>query len=240
VSGKLFTRRDLLVAGARTAGLVALGSLACDSQRPRQGFLGLMERVNERFERGLFGPDRLAPELPQADETPEGEFPSYHISPEVPVAPAGWALSVRGLVERPITLSVQDLQRLPRTSTRVRHHCVEGWSAVASWQGVRLSEVARLVRVDPRARYVEFRSFDSGYWSSWDLESALHPQTILAYGMNGRELPVAHGAPLRVRVETQLGYKSMKYLRGLVVTSEFDDNGPYGMIQNGYSWYAGI
>jgi len=73
-----------------------------------------------------------------------------------------------------------------------------------------------------------------------DMLDALHPQTILAYGMNGRDLPIGHGAPLRVRVETQLGYKSMKFLRGLVVTNEFDDNGPYGMIQNGWSWYAGI
>ncbi len=237
MSRKLFTRRDLLVAGARATGLVALGSLACDSQRPRQGFLGLMERVNERFERGLFRPDRLAPELPESDETPEGEFPAYHITPEVPVAPAGWALSVRGLVERPLTLSVQDLQRLPRTSTRVRHHCVEGWSAVASWQGVRLSEVARLARVDPRARYVEFRSFDSGYWSSWDLESALHPQTILAYGMNGQPLAREYGAPLRLYSAVKLGYKMVKYLAAVsflpVRTGGYWED-------RGYEWFAGV
>jgi DMSO/TMAO reductase YedYZ molybdopterin-dependent catalytic subunit len=234
------SRRRFLAGGLRAAGLAGLGALACDSDRPGRGFLGLMERANERFQRALFDPRRLAPELGEEALSPPGAFPQYKIGDAFPDVPAGWSLAVRGLVRRPMALSLADLRRLPRTDVRVRHHCVEGWSAVAGWNGVRLSELARLVEPDPRARYVEFRSFEPGYHSSWDLESALHPQTILAYGMNGRELPIAHGAPLRVRVETQLGYKSMKFLRGLVVTSEFDDNGPYGMIQNGYSWYAGI
>ena len=100
----------------------------------------------------------------------------------------GPALKVGGMVARPVTLSLEQLQRMPRADLRVRHHCVEGWSAVASWHGVRLRDLAEVVGADPRAGYVEFRSFDSGYWSSWDRESALHPQTILAYGMNGEPL----------------------------------------------------
>lgn len=216
-------------------GLAALGGLACDSARPHDGFLGAMERVNERFQRALFDPSRLAPELDEEEES--DEFPAYKISKQFPLAPAGWALVVGGLVERPLTLSAADLGRLPRTRTRVRHHCVEGWSAVASWDGVRLSEIARLAGVDPRARYVEFRSFDAGYSSSWDLESALHPQTILAYGMNGEPLQPEYGAPLRLYSAVKLGYKMVKYLTEVsflpVRTGGYWED-------RGYEWFAGV
>jgi DMSO/TMAO reductase YedYZ molybdopterin-dependent catalytic subunit len=196
-----------------------------------------MERANERLERALFDPGRLAPELGEEEETAIEDFPEYKISDDFPVAPAGWALAVKGLVARPMTLSIAELQRLPRTRTRVRHHCVEGWTAVAAWEGVRLSEIARIAGVDPRARYVEFRSFDSGYWSSWDLESALHPQTILAYGMNGAPLPTEHGAPLRLYSAVKLGYKMVKYLSALSFLP--DRTGGYWEDQ-GYEWFAGV
>jgi DMSO/TMAO reductase YedYZ molybdopterin-dependent catalytic subunit len=196
-----------------------------------------MERANERFQRALFDPNRLAPELGENEETDLEDFPKYKISKEFPIAPAGWSLAVGGLVARPLTLSIADLQRLPRIRTRVRHHCVEGWSAVASWDGVRLAEIARLAGVDPRARYVEFRSFDSGYWSSWDVESALHPQTILAYGMNGEPLQVEHGAPLRLYSAVKLGYKMVKYLTEVsflpVRTGGYWED-------RGYEWFAGV
>ncbi len=231
------TRRRFLVTGLRSAGLVALGGLACDGSRPHAGFLGLMERANERFQRALFDPGRLAPELGEAEESAPGAFPAYRISRTFPIAPAGWALAVGGLVARPLTLTLPELQRLPRTRTRVRHHCVEGWSAVASWDGVRLAEIARLVGVDERVRYVEFRSFDSGYWSSWDLESALHPQTILAYGRNGAPLPVEYGAPLRLYSAVKLGYKMVKYLTEVSFLPA--RTGGYWEDQ-GYEWFAGV
>jgi DMSO/TMAO reductase YedYZ molybdopterin-dependent catalytic subunit len=231
------TRRRFLATGLRGAGLAALGGIACDGRRPQAGFLGLMERVNERLERALFDPNRLAPELDEEDESGLGDFPQYKISREFPLAPAGWVLSVRGLVARPLMLSLEDLRRLPATRTRVRHHCVEGWSAVASWDGVRLSEIARLAGADPRARYVEFRSFDSGYWSSWDAESALHPQTILAYGMNGEPLPVEYGAPLRLYSAVKLGYKMVKYLTEVSFLPV--RTGGYWEDQ-GYEWFAGV
>jgi DMSO/TMAO reductase YedYZ molybdopterin-dependent catalytic subunit len=231
------SRRRFLGRGLGAAGLAALGGLSCDSRRPHQGFLGLMERVNERFQRALFDPDRLAPELPEEDETDLGAFPAYKIGAEYPVAPAGWALPVRGLVARPLTLSLADLQRLPRTRVRVRHHCVEGWSAVASWDGVRLSEIARLAGIDGRVRYVEFRSFELGYFSSWDLESALHPQTILAYAMDGAPLAREYGAPLRLYSAVKLGYKMVKYLSEVsflpVRTGGYWED-------RGYEWFAGV
>ncbi len=231
------TRRSFLATGIRSAGLLAMGGLACDSMRPQEGVLGLMERVNERFQRALFDPGRLAPELPEEDESAPDDFPAYKISEEYPVVPGGWVLRISGLVARHLTLSAAELQRLPRTSTRVRHHCVEGWSAVASWDGVRLSEIARLAGVDPRARYVEFRSFEPGYYSSWDVESALHPQTILAYGMNGEPLATEYGAPLRLYSAVKLGYKMVKYLREVsflpVRTGGYWED-------KGYEWFAGV
>ncbi|MFL5271682.1 MAG: molybdopterin-dependent oxidoreductase [Anaeromyxobacteraceae bacterium] len=231
------TRRRFIANGVRAGGLVALGGLACDGTRPHAGFLGVMERVNDRFQRALFDPTRLAPELSEDEESDPDDFPAYKISREVPVAPAGWALSVRGLVARPLTLSLDDLERLPRTQTRVRHHCVEGWAAVAAWHGPRLSEIARLAGVDPRARYVEFRSFDSGYWSSWDLESALHPQTILALGMNGEPLEPDHGAPVRLYGSVKLGYKMVKYVTDVAFLPT--RTGGYWE-EKGYEWFAGV
>jgi DMSO/TMAO reductase YedYZ molybdopterin-dependent catalytic subunit len=196
-----------------------------------------MERANERFQMALFDPGRLAPELTAAEETDLADFPKYRISRRFPVAPAGWTLAVGGLVARPLSLSLADLERLPRVRTRVRHHCVEGWTAVASWDGVRLSEIARIAGADPRARYVEFRSFDAGYWSSWDLASALHPQTILAYGMDGARLTLEHGAPLRLYSAVKLGYKMVKYLTEVSFLPE--RTGGYWEDQ-GYEWFAGV
>jgi DMSO/TMAO reductase YedYZ molybdopterin-dependent catalytic subunit len=151
--------------------------------------------------------------------------------------PSGWTLKVGGLVQRPMVLTLAQVQRMTRTDMRVQHHCVEGWSAVASWHGVRLSEIARLAGLDPRVRFVEFRSFDSDYWSSWDLGSALHPQTLLAYGFNGRPLEADHGAPLRVYSAVKLGYKNVKYLTEV----NFLPNRTGGYWEDqGYEWFAGV
>jgi len=150
-----------------------------------------------------------------------------------------WRLTVEGSVMRPSSFSLADLKRMPSRTQITRHTCEEGWSAIAQWTGVPLSSVLEAVGIQPNARFVQFYSYDS--WADGiDMLDALHPQTILAYGMNGRELPNGHGAPLRLRVEKQLGYKSMKFLRRIVVTDNFDDNGSVGHIQNGWSWYAGI
>jgi DMSO/TMAO reductase YedYZ molybdopterin-dependent catalytic subunit len=152
---------------------------------------------------------------------------------------ADWRLSVEGLVARPASFSLSDLKRLPSRTQITRHTCEEGWSAIAEWTGVALGRVLEAVGILPEARWVNFASFDD--WAdSIDLLDAFHPQTLLAYGMNGRDLPVPHGGPVRLRVERQLGYKSMKFLSRIVVTSTFDDGGKAGNIQNGWSWYAGI
>ncbi|MBI3784067.1 MAG: molybdopterin-dependent oxidoreductase [Deltaproteobacteria bacterium] len=178
-----------------------------------------MGRWNERVDRFLFASERLAPELSAAEATPTSAFPSYFISETMPFAPTDWVLKVGGLVARPAMFSL------------------EGWSAVAAWHGVRLQEIAVAVGADPRAHYVEFRSFDAGYWSSWDRDSALHKQTILAYGMNGEELRADHGAPLRLYSAVKLGYKMVKYLTEINFLPE--RSGGYWEDQ-GYEWFGGV
>lgn len=152
---------------------------------------------------------------------------------------ADFRLSVEGELARPGSFSIADLMRMPSRTQITRHTCEEGWSAISEWTGVPLRRVLEACGIQAGARYVQFYGYDQ-YGDGIDMLDALHPQTILAYGMNGRSLPVAHGAPLRLRVETQLGYKSMKYLSRIVVTSEFEDHGIFGSLQNGWSWYAGI
>jgi len=227
----LITRRKLLLGLAATAAFAG-----CDS-RPASMFLAGMGRWNERVDRLLFSPNRLASEPPAAELTPEAAFPSYFISDTIPFAPDNWALNVGGLVARPSVFTLEQLKRMPRTSMRIRHHCVEGWSAVAEWQGVQLREIARMVGASRDAHYVEFRSFDAGYFSSWDIESSLHPQTILAYGMNGRALYPDHGAPLRLYSPVKLGYKNVKYLTEVNFLPQ--RSGGYWEDQ-GYDWYAGV
>ena len=227
----IVTRRRFVI-GAMSASLLA----GCDSH-PINGFLEFMLRWNKHFESFLYSPDRLAPELPPSAQTPEDAFPAYFISDDTPDVPDNWALSVGGMVAKPIVLTLEQLRALPSTSMRVRHHCVEGWSAVAQWKGVRVSEIAKLVNPDPRAKYVEFRSFDSNYWSSWDLGSAMHPQTLLAYGMNGHDLTGDHGAPVRVYSAVKLGYKMVKYLTAVNFLSAA--SGGYWENQ-GYDWFAGV
>jgi len=208
----------------------------CES-RPVVRFLEVMQRWNRKTEEAIFSPKRLAPELPASATTPEDAFPAYFISDSMPLVPPNWALRVGGVVRRPMMLTRAQLQRMTRTDMRVQHHCVEGWSAVASWHGVRLREIAKLTGVDQRARFVEFRSFDSGYWSSWDLESAVHPQTLLAYGFNGGPLYAEHGAPLRVYSAVKLGYKNVKYLTEV----NFMPNRTGGYWEDqGYEWFAGV
>lgn len=152
---------------------------------------------------------------------------------------ADWRLSVEGSVETPRAFSLAELKRLGSRTQITRHTCEEGWTAIGQWTGVPLSAVLSAVGILPSARFVMFHSYD-GWADSIDMLDALHPQTLLAHGMNGRDLPIQHGAPIRLRVEKQVGYKSMKYLRRIVVTDTFDDGGQSGNIQNGWAWYTGI
>ncbi len=164
-----------------------------------------------------------------------------------------YKLVVDGLVERPLSLSLKDLRAMPSRTQITRHDCVEGWSCIGKWSGVPLAHLLDQAGVKPNARYVVFSCFDkmdadsldgpTDFYGSIDLQAARHPQTILAYDMNDKPLEVAYGAPLRVRVERQLGYKMTKYIKRIELRESFADlgagKGGYWE-DNGYQWYAGI
>ena len=218
--------------------LAGLPLLGCDTSRPKTGLLGASERFNEKIEALL---QRDVDPSPRGI-TPESAYPSYHVAPTVPQVPHDWVLEVTGRVGKPLRLSLDDLKKLPITTKRIHHYCVEGWSAVAEWTGVRVSEIAKLAGAKD-TDYVEFRSFDAptvesrGYWSSWDRESAMHGHTLLAFGMNGKPLSPAYGAPVRLFGAVKLGYKNVKYLTEV----NFLDRRTGGYWEDkGYEWFAGV
>lgn len=228
------TSRRAFLAGSLGGILAACGWDGGPLIRPRlQGF----SRFNDWLSQGLFSPDRLARTYAPGQRS--SSFPAYHISRMTPTLqePGSWRLEVDGLVERPLSLALADIQRPAGLTYTVKHHCVEGWSAIATWTGLPLRTLADMVRVRPEARYVRFDSFDAGFYNGWDLESALHPQTVLAYGFNGEDLSADHGAPLRVYAPHKLGYKLTKYLTRIT----FTDERPGGYWEDqGYPWFGGV
>jgi len=225
---------------AGPASLVA----ACgwDGGRVLEPRLRAFGRLNDWVsEKIFFSPTRLARQYPTTARTASADFPSYSITfnhtREYPTPPKGWALDVGGLVKQPVRLTPAMLEGLPRVTYTVKHHCVEGWTAIATWTGVPVSAVVSMVQPTPAARYLRFDSFDSRYYNGWDLVSAMHPQTILAYACNDRPLEKNHGAPLRLYSPIKLGYKLTKYLTAMTFTSERP--GGYWEDQ-GYPWFGGV
>jgi DMSO/TMAO reductase YedYZ molybdopterin-dependent catalytic subunit len=156
---------------------------------------------------------------------------------------ADWRLSVDGLVAHPLLLSIEDIKQFPSRSQITQLGCEEGWSYIAEWIGAPLTRILDAAWVLPEARYVVYRSIEPDWWESVDMDDALHPQTLVAYSMNGGELPVEFGGPIRMRVPRQLGYKSVKYLVSLTVTDNLKSFGKglgSASPEGGYAWYAGI
>ncbi len=154
-----------------------------------------------------------------------------------------WRLPVDGMVARPASFSLAELRSFPHSSQITHLACEEGWSYIAEWIGVPLSHILGVVGTMPHARYVIYRSIQSDWWESIDMADAMHPQTLVTYGMNGGELPVGFGGPLRLRVPRQLGYKSVKYITSLTVTDSLKSVGKglgSASPEGGYAWYAGI
>ena len=242
----------LLAAPAFLSGCKVFDGLSA-TDHPVRNLMEGTNRLTHATQRLVAG-DSLAPEYAKSDIR-QGMRPNGTTQPQdadyQAFAAAGfadWRLEVTGAVERPLSLSLADLMAMPPRSQITRHDCVEGWSCIAEWTGVPLSRVLAESRPRPEARFLVFRSMDtmerslSGvvqYWESLDWRDATHPQTILAYGMNGGPLPVRNGAPLRLRVERQLGYKMAKYLRAIEVVPALADKGGYWE-ERGYDWYAGI
>jgi len=249
-------RRRFLGRAAGGLGGVLLGS--CGRLSENLEFTELLKSADAvtRFaQRIVAGPAALAREYTDADlssefrvnGTTEPSDPDYQRLAQNEFA--DWRLEVGGLVELRRSFSLVELKELPSRTQITRHDCVEGWSCIGKWKGARLGALLELVRPHPEARYVMFYCADAmnlagdKYYESIDLDGAYHPQTILAYEMNDRALPVAHGAPLRLRDERQLGYKMAKYIMRIELAADFghigDGNGGYWEDQ-GYEWWAGI
>jgi DMSO/TMAO reductase YedYZ molybdopterin-dependent catalytic subunit len=254
------TRRQILARAG--IGGAALALAGCDRlSRDGQGrsVLEAAESLTRVAQRALLAPrEALAPEYGPADIAP-GFKPNGSVDPDDPDYVkardehfVNWKLDVDGLVEKPMQLSLADLRQLPSRAQITRHDCVEGWSCIGKWKGALLGNILKQAGLKPAARYIAFYCADAleqtldgtgQYYETIDLVDAFHPQTILAYDMNDAPLPVAHGAPLRLRVERQLGYKMAKYVMRIEAIETFANmgRGKGGFWEDrGYEWYAGI
>lgn len=239
---------------AALGGMLVAGCDRISGSETGVKILAAGETLNRRVQALLSPSSAMAPEYTEADISAVFK-PNGSILPDTPAYQAlmrsgftDYRLQVDGLVARPVTLSLAELKALGTTTQITRHDCVEGWSAIGKWTGTPLSALLDHVKPRDDARFVVFHCFDNieedtAYYESIDLAEARHPQTLLAYGLNGADLPVANGAPLRLRIGRQLGYKQAKYIRRIELVASFghigDGNGGYWE-DNGYEWYAGI
>ncbi|MBN8809185.1 MAG: molybdopterin-dependent oxidoreductase [Sphingomonas sp.] len=250
----LVTRRRLVGLGAASAGLLLSG---CDKLADQPGFRKILfsgDKINQGLQRAMMDRGTLAPEF-RADQmspifringtsNPNTADYNGHAAANF----ADWRVRVGGLVARPLALSLGDLATMPQRAQITRHDCVEGWSAIGKWQGPMLGAVLKAAGLRDAARYVVFTCADlyngAPYYESIDLIDAFHPQTILALLMNDKRLSVGHGAPVRLRVERQLGYKHAKYVSAIDAVASLDGigggQGGYWEDAIGYDWYAGI
>jgi DMSO/TMAO reductase YedYZ molybdopterin-dependent catalytic subunit len=248
------SRRKLIVTGlAATAGVTGLGVAA-----RLAGKYGLVPPDHG----GIYGPgetltyaaQRLLTRHSLAREFPRSQISKRPLANEIPPfrddfkrLEAGgfvdWRLNVDGMVGRPASFSLSQLKSYPSLSQITELVCEEGWSYIAEWIGAPLSHILDVVGIRPQAKYVVYFSIDPDWWESMDMADALHPQTFLAYGMNGDDLPVGNGGPLRLRLPRQLGYKSVKFITRLTVTDSMKGFGKglgSASPEGGYAWYAGI
>ena len=249
----LITRAGGLVAAAGAMPLLS----ACDAinEAPAiRKILSMGEEINRYSQRALTDRNALAREYGRADlspvfrangtRLPSGPAYARHVAAGF----ADWRVSVTGLVATPLSLSLADIRAMPQRTQITRHDCVEGWSAIGQWTGVPLRRVLEAAGLKDSARYIVFRCADrigaADYYESVDLTDALHPQTILAWALNDAVLPIANGAPLRLRVERQLGYKQAKYVHGIEAVASLAGlgagKGGYWEDRVDYEWYAGI
>lgn len=258
------SRRGLLTGFAASVGAVVLSGCEKIDQLGQQGswfrdhVLDLGEDFNLAVQRFFLKPTSLAREFPESEISPKFKA-NGSTDPDDPTYRtlaangfADWKLKVGGLVENPMEFSLADLRAMPARTQITRHDCVEGWSCIGKWTGVQLALVLEKVKVRSEARYILFTCADelektlddSGrYYETHGLEDAYHPQTILAYDMNGGTLTIPHGAPLRLRTERTLGYKMAKYIMAIDAIDSFASlgRGAGGFWEDrGYDWYAGI
>ena len=229
--------RRLMLRGALSVGALSLlGGCDLGDDDDVDRVLFAMLRFNDRAQAWLFDRHRLAAEFPASAITRPPRFNAYYQEYQVrTVDPSAWRLEVSGLVDDKRAWTLAGLRTMTQHSQITRHICIEGWSQIGQWSGVRLSDFLARVGADTRAKYVGFKCFD-GYWTSIDMASALQPQTILALDFDGGALDPPFGAPARLRIPTKLGFKSAKNLSAVFVTN----TNPGGYWENqGYNWFSG-
>ena len=239
------SRRHLLTGGvAAAAGVtgLAIGDRFGLVPPGYKNVYGLGETLTYASQR-LLTANSMAREFPRSEISPtpfaNGSPPKQEEFKSSEAAGfSDWHLEIDGLVARPSVLSLDEIKNLPKSSQITQLICEEGWSFIAEWIGTPLVEALESVGVLPQARYVVYSSIQPNWSGSIDLADALHPQTLLTYGMNGADLPVGHGGPLRLRVPRQMGYKSVKYITRITVTETLKGVVPESGTP--YSWYAGI
>jgi DMSO/TMAO reductase YedYZ molybdopterin-dependent catalytic subunit len=248
------SRRKLIVSGfAATAGASGLAAAARLAQKyglippDHGGIYGPGETLTYATQRLLtrhslareFSRSQISPRpFPNELAPPTEEFKRHQAA-----GFSDWRLAVDGMVHQPASFSIADLKSFPSRTHITELTCEEGWSYIAEWIGVPLSHVLNLVGVDPQARYVMYSSMEPDSWDSIDMADALHPQTLLCYSMNGSDLPVPHGGPLRMRLPRQIGYKNLKFITRLTVTDtmkKFGNGCGCVSCEYGYAWYTGI
>ncbi|MDF2388395.1 molybdopterin-dependent oxidoreductase [Nostoc ellipsosporum NOK] len=230
-----FTRRQLL----KISGLSSISFLLGGCGTPAfEDLIGkLSEPLNQKFESLIFNSQKPVPEFSFSEIQPEALIVnSFRYTPIIDMEK--YRLIVDGEVNNPLSLSMAEIQALPLTSMIIRHVCVEGWAAIVQWGGVRLQEIVALAQPKNNVKYAYFKSAD-GYYESWDIASALHPQTLLAYEKNGKPLPVDNGAPLRLASPIKLGYKQSKWVTRISLVSSLPPFKGYWEDQ-GYEWFAGL
>lgn len=235
VSRRLLPRRQFL----QLSGLSSIGLLlgGCGSSRFEDVVGKTFAPLNEGVEALLLNPQKLVPEFPASAIEPDALLiNTFDFTPQLD--PVEFRLQVGGEVKNPLSLSMAEIQQMPLTSMVIRHVCVEGWAAIVQWGGLRLRDIISQAQPHANVRYVYFDSAD-GYYESWDIASALHPQTLMAYQKNGQPLSIYNGAPLRLASPIKLGYKLSKWVTRIRLVSNLMPGRGYWE-DKGYEWFAGL
>jgi DMSO/TMAO reductase YedYZ molybdopterin-dependent catalytic subunit len=229
-------RRLFLKRGLSLGALSLLAGCNITDQEGVQRVLNAMSRWNDGVQDWLFDPKRLAPEFPESSITRPFPFNGYYAESEVPeIDGASYKLELAGMIRETRPWTLAELYALPQVSQVTRHICVEGWSAIGKWSGVRFSDFLARIGADTTAKYVGFQCADD-YYGSIDMATALHPQTQLSFRYADELLPPKYGYPMKLRIPTKLGFKNPKHIAAIFVTNEY----PGGYWEDkGYNWYSG-
>ena len=229
-------RRRFLAGGASLGALTLLTGCSIVDESSAETFLSQISKFNDWVQAAIFNPNALAPTFPESAITKPFPFNAYYDLDDAPEIDAkDWSLEVSGLVDNKKSWTLNELYALPQEKQITRHICVEGWSAIGSWTGARLSDFLKRIGADTRAKYVWFRCAE-GYTSPLDMATALHPQTQMTFKFADQILPKAYGYPMKIRVPTKLGFKNPKYVIAMEVTNEY--KGGYWENQ-GYNSFSG-